>query len=116
MPIRNRSKKATLRSMNHRVVVQKKRYTGAGNTHAVWDDVRELWASIAPNTSNEVYLEGSIQHTVSHVIKVRYQSDIDFHSGVRIKYGDRTFKILGAINPGEVGQFQRLSVNEGVAT
>lgn len=78
--------------------------------------MRTVWASINPTSSGETFLEGSIQHTVTHEVMIRYQQGIDFHSGVRLVYDSRYFKVLGAQTEDEIKQFTTLSVVEGVAT
>lgn len=60
-----------------------------------WVDVATTWAQISPISGKE-YFSQVRETTVSHKIYCRYRPGI--HPGLRIKFGDRIFRIISVIN------------------
>ena len=59
-----------------------------------WADAFTVWAAVAEIGSKEVYHAQKLYAETEAVFQVRYTQRIN--SRMRIKYGNRTFEILGA--------------------
>ena len=84
--------------LRHRVTFQKPVKTPdgyAGNTVA-WQDVVTVWAQIEPLSGREYFFAHQIKNEVSHRVRVRYRTDVN--EKMRIKHGERHFKIESMID------------------
>lgn len=84
-------------NMRHRITFQRpvtdKDILGGYNGD--WVDVVTTWAQISPVSGKE-YFAQTREITVSHRIYCRYRDGIT--PRMRIKFGERTFRILSVIN------------------
>ena len=60
-----------------------------------WKDVATVWAQISPVSGRE-YLSQVRETTVSHKIYCRYRPGIT--PKMRVKFGERIFRIISALN------------------
>lgn len=61
-----------------------------------WGCVATVWAAINPISGREFYAAEQSQSEVTHKVICRYRAGL--RNDMRIKYGDRVFKILSIIN------------------
>ena len=61
-----------------------------------WDDFKTVWAAIDPISGKEFYAAEQSQSEVTHKVRCRYIAGIK--AEMRIKYGNRLFKILSVID------------------
>ena len=83
--------------MRHRITFQrpteeKDRLSGYKDD---WFDVATVWAQVSPVSGRE-YLSQVRETMVSHKIYCRYRAGIT--PGMRIKFGDRIFRIISVLN------------------
>lgn len=83
--------------MRHRITFQrptneKDRLAGYKDD---WFDVDTVWAQVSPVSGRE-YLSQVRDTMVSHKIYCRYRAGIT--TRMRIKFGDRTFRIISVLN------------------
>lgn len=83
--------------MRHRITFQRQsgEKGGLGGYSDDWKDERIVWAQISPISGRE-YLSQVRETTVSHKIYCRYHADIT--PAMRIKYKERTFRIVSVID------------------
>ncbi len=98
--------------LNRRVEIQKKTNTedGFGGFIEEWVKVRDVWAEIKPTTIFENFEADRINEKVTHIITLRYFSDLKNDN--RIKYNDRIFNIKGIINVLEENRILEVEVEE----
>lgn len=98
--------------MRQRITFQKKLPTPDGYAgHAViWQDVVTVWASISPLSGREYFYAHQIKAEITHRIKTRYRTDVT--AEMRIKYGERRFKIESIIDLGERHEFLEMLCRE----
>lgn len=84
--------------LRHRVMIEKPERTsdGAGGATIEWQNVAEVRAAIWSRSASEDFSADRIAGTATHDIWVRYRSDVT--PDMRIRYGNRVFAILGAID------------------
>lgn len=83
---------------------------GMGGITKSWGSAFTIWGSIDPLKGKEFYESQLINSEITGKIKVRYRDDID--PTMQVYFGDRTFKILSIINPGERNMELNLMVKE----
>lgn len=79
----------------------------AGSWTAVGDTV---WAQLRPVGAIEKQRFGSVEHEVTHVIRMRWRSDVLARH--RVKIGTRIFQIRGLMNVEEKDEELKLFVTE----
>lgn len=91
-------------ALRHRITIEK-RVTdgmgdGAGNYTPNWITLATVWADVRPANGQEITLAEKKTQQISHIIKIRYRSDIkkDLH---RIKFKGRIFVIEYITNKDE---------------
>ncbi|ATW46088.1 phage head closure protein [Glaesserella parasuis] len=80
-----------------------------------WEDIKTLRASIEPIQGRE-YFSGVFQMGDTVVrIRMRYQPDLEITRKMRVKYGNRIFKIENVIDSKEQHRELQLMCKEGEA-
>lgn len=81
--------------LNNRITIQSKTttYDSCGGPIDTWADTVDLWAGVETTGGGDFYAAQKLDASVTAVFTVRYRSDLT--SLNRIKYGTRTFEILG---------------------
>lgn len=89
--------------MRHRITFQQQspEKDALGGYGDVWTDVVTVWAQITPLSGRE-YFSQVRENVISHKIYCRYHSGIS--PKMRIKFGERIFRILSVMNWEERGQ------------
>lgn len=90
---------------------------GAGGVSRSFTEVATVWAEIIPQTpsiSDEKYLYGQMQSSITHRILLRYRNDIT--TAMRVRYAGRCFNLRVMINVGEADMLLELLAEEGVAS
>ena len=87
--------------------------TGGGNQMA-WTTVNVVWASVEPFNGSEQMLAGKLNGTITHRIKLRYDSSIT--AVMRFLWGSRVLNIRSVRNLQERGRVIEILAQEGVAT
>jgi len=64
-----------------------------------WSDWDTVWGSIEPNLGKRYFEAKQANSEVQGLIRIRYQSGV--LPTMRVKYGDRIFKIISIIHPFE---------------
>ena len=73
---------------------------GYGNARETWTTLHAtVPAAIVPTASREVYAGNKIDTIASHIVTIRYIAGITVK--MRVKWGSRTFAIVGMVNPEE---------------
>lgn len=92
-------------TLRHRLTLEVASLTsdGGGGAAESWVTTDTLWAAIAPMKGSEDVLAERIAGQISHVIHVRYRSDIT--PAMRFRLGDRVFEIGAVIDVGERRRF-----------
>lgn len=83
--------------MRHRITFQQQpdEKSALGSYESDWVDVATVWAQISPVSGKEYF--GQVrENTVSHKIYCRYRNGIS--PRMRIKFGDRIFRIISVLN------------------
>lgn len=83
--------------LRHRITFQKTSgdKTTLGDYEDDWKDVATVWAQISPVSGREYFTQVR-ETTVSHKIYCRYRKKIT--PQMRIKYGNRIFRIISVLN------------------
>lgn len=85
----------------------------AGDPTQTWTPVGNAWwVEIEPRRALEVPLSGAQQSVVEYVITGRYRSGVT--AKMRVRYGTRTFNIVGVRNLGEANHWLELDCEEGL--
>jgi len=79
-----------------------------------WVTLATVWACVRPANAQETFFAAKRRHTVTHVIDLRFRSDI--LSVMRVSFDARIFHIHGILNPDARKRFTKLMVEEGVAS
>lgn len=84
--------------LRHHIVIESAARTGDGAGGAVldWQPVAEAWVAIWSRSVAESFAQDHTAGTATHDIWMRYRSDVT--PDMRVRFGARTFDILGAID------------------
>ena len=98
--------------LRHRVTIQQpvKTVNARGGRTKSWADVWTVWAGIEPLSAREIEQNHQLEGEAEVRIVMRYRRGIT--TDMRIKYGDRYFKITGILDPDERHKELRLYVVE----
>lgn len=103
-------------SLNSRIEIQSATRTadGAGGATNVWATITNgtVWANVESMSAFEVFAAIQRQHRVTHKITLRYMTSLT--SGMRVKFGTRTFNIRGIKNLDERNAKMELTCEEGL--
>ena len=76
-----------------------------------WTTIATVWCEITPSTRYYDYTNS--ERRVTHSIRVRYWSDVNFKTGMRLVYGSRAFTIRYIVIEEEKNRWLELLVEEG---
>jgi SPP1 family predicted phage head-tail adaptor len=98
--------------LRHRVTIESPERTSdeAGGAAIEWQGVAAVWAAIWSRTAGEKFSFDRIAGTATHDIWIRYRSDVT--PDMRIRYGNRVFAILGAIDVDDRGRWLKCPSEE----
>ena len=105
--------------LRHTVILQSPGGTrnAFGERVTTWSDVVTVSASIEPLRAQELFIAAQQNMTVTHRIRLRYQSDIcDINNSWRVLFGTRAFPIESIRNIDERNREFELLCSEGKAT
>ena len=87
--------------LRHQVIIQKPNATrdAYGAEIAAWATHATVWANIRPAAGQEVVVAGSTESRNSHVVSIRYRSDI--LASYRVLFGTRVLAINSFFDPQE---------------
>ncbi|HWD12975.1 phage head closure protein [Pseudochrobactrum sp. sp1633] len=77
-----------------------------------WTEIATLWGRIEPKQSGSQVFAGQHIPHVTHLITIRYRSDIS--SPMRLTRGGRVFTVLGLHDPDESQRYLICSVREEI--
>ena len=102
-PTRSRYTMAPAGQLNRRMRLEERSVSVSSAQHqsATFTARGTVWASIEPLTGREFFESQTMKNDVTHRIIVRYRQEITPRH--RLVMGARTFAIVSATNPGEVG-------------
>jgi SPP1 family predicted phage head-tail adaptor len=102
--------------MKQRIEIQN--YTtesdGMGGTNATWDEADTVWANIEPVNGSQTWQIESLKGNISHVVTIRYRSDISITPESRFRYNGRVFNLKYVINKGEDSAYTKIAALEEV--
>lgn len=105
--------------LHHKITFQRPSSTAGDFGHRVdgWTDIATVFADLRPMGSNERMAAMQMQSGGTHVVTVRYQSNLCSLTGKdRILFGSRTFNIVGLPrNIDERNRVLAMDVTEGGA-
>lgn len=98
--------------LRHRITFQKevKVPDGYKGFTVSWQDVVTIWAQVDPLSGREYFYSHQIKNVVSHRVRIRYRTDVN--EEMRIKCGDRHFKIESMIDIKERREFLEILCQE----
>lgn len=98
--------------LRHRIVIERGERTSdsAGGSTTEWQTLAEVWAAIWSRGVGEGFSSGRVTGTATHDIWIRYRADV--RPDMRIRFGDRVFDILGAIDVEDRGAWLKCPVEE----
>jgi len=106
-------------SLNKRVTVQTPATEQdiSGQPTLVFNDILSTWGSIRAANGKEIYAASGFVAQLSHVVVLRYRTDISIKHGMRILYGQRAFIVQAVSDPDESRVMQNLlclELNDGI--
>lgn len=90
-----------------------------GGKQVIWVNELEFWGKVMPRSANQRLYSKRLEHNISHIIHVRYNTAFLECSEKRILWvdkEDRVLQVQTAINVDENENFMELMCVEGVAT
>ncbi len=96
--------------LRKRLTLQRESLSSGGQT-GIWTTVATVWGSIAPSTRYYDYLNS--ERRVTHIIRVRYRSDVTVATGMRFVCGSRVFTVRYVVIDGEKNRWLDVLVEEG---
>ena len=112
-------------AMRHRVQLQSKTTVSDGGGSAAvttWTTFAQVQSSIEGKSGAERLFGDQLQEPITHIIKMRYRSDLTFKNRIQYKYTNngltqtRVFNIKRIINTNNRNKFMEVMCIEGVAT
>lgn len=100
--------------LRHRLEIQAVagEQAGSGEPSKEWTTTATVWGSVDPLQGRERMMAQQVQSEVTHRIVVRGR---DVSPANRIKFGDRIFNLIEAIDPAERGISRTFMAQEQVA-
>ena len=99
--------------MDRRVTLQDRSVSPSsfGEPVPAWADVAELWASIEPLGSSEIWRAQAAESDATHRVTIRYLAGVT--ERMRLVYGGRILEIESVANEGERDRVLTLLCREG---
>lgn len=102
--------------LRHRVTIE--RATAAqdayGQSIKTWTTAGKRWASIQPVNANERMFARKANEVVSHILQLRWDSDLGVSPTDRVSFDGRTFQIEAVLNLDERRRIMELHCQEVV--
>src|SRR5690242_2364221 len=99
-----KGRKNTSSILRHRLTLQSESQTpdGSGGYVRSWENVADLWAQVLPvrstaASSREYLFAGQLQAVITHIVLLRYRSDVDASRGL-VFHGHK-FNNRGVLDP-----------------
>ncbi len=91
--------------LRHRLTIEQEARTddGGGGATIVWNDVAEIWAAVEAVAGREKAAAGRITGEVSHLVTIRYRSDLG--PAMRFRRNGEVFEILAILDRDGRGRF-----------
>lgn len=87
--------------LKHRITIQgpSSSINAQGGKIKGWSDIETVWASVEPLTGREFFENHQMESEISTRIIIRYRGGLNTH--MRVKFGNKYYKIVSIINPQE---------------
>ncbi len=86
--------------------------TDLGGTEAEWSTEDTIWSRVEPVNGSEKWEIESLKGNISHVVTIRYNSNLTIGNESRFIYDGRTLYIKYALNKGEDNAYMKLACTE----
>jgi SPP1 family predicted phage head-tail adaptor len=98
--------------LRHRLTLQipSKSTNAFGEWIESWSDWVTVWGSIEPNLGKRYFEAKQANSEVQGLIRIRYRTGVK--PTMRVKFGDRTFRIISIVHPFEKRQELHLLYKE----
>jgi SPP1 family predicted phage head-tail adaptor len=98
--------------LRHQVVIEQNTAAddGGGDFVPSWLTLYTTRAKISDPKPHEKISAERLEHTITHVVTIRYRSGIN--TSMRIKFGSRYFYIKTIVNPGERNRWLVMTAEE----
>lgn len=99
-------------ALRHRITFQRETRApdGGGGSVVIWADVSTVWAAVEPVRGWERFEAQRLESRVSHKITIR--DGLDVQAAMRVKFGERFFRIHAVRNLEERGRYRVLDCEE----
>lgn len=87
-----------------------------GDATMTWNELDNVYASIAPASTQDLLLAAQRGEEITHMVTIRYQSQFLPPQDLRILWQGRIFFVLGALDPNEEHTMLVLKCQEYVTT
>lgn len=98
--------------LRHRIVIESPmpESDGAGGATVTWTAVVEVWAAVWSRGVGEKFVHDRVSGSATHDIWLRFRDDVK--PKMRMRFGTRTFDILGAIDVDDRKRWLKCPVEE----
>lgn len=98
--------------LRKRVVVEMRALTpdDQGGSTEEWSTLATVWGALMPVSSREKLYSAQMQYQRSHVLVIRYRSDIT--TDMRVLFGGRYLQVKGVRTPNEQNIFLIIDLEE----
>lgn len=92
-------------ALRHRFTLEAAQRTpdGGGGATVMWSLVANVWGDLAPAIGTETIIAEAINGRVSHIVRMRFRSDIA--PAMRLRIGPRILDILAVLDSDGRGRF-----------
>lgn len=85
-----------------------------GEQTSTWITITTVWAEFLSSRGDEGEQSGRMEASISHQVRIRYQSALTLTTGMRLVNGSRYFDIVSIVDVEERGREWILGVKENV--
>lgn len=98
--------------LRHQIVIEQATKTddGGGDYVPSWSTLYTPRAKVSDPKAHEKISAEKMEHTITHVVTIRYRSGID--TSMRIRFGSRYLYIKTIVNPGERNRWLVMTAEE----
>ncbi|GEM_PF-1310266 len=83
---------------------------GAGGYRSSWSTTENLWGKITPVDKNAAT---QAERRITHIVRIRYASDLEVKTGMRLTGNNRTYVIHGIVEVDDGKRWMDVHVEEG---